>query len=171
MVLCGGESRRMGEDKWKLRIYGQTWANYVATLLKPHCETVFISSVKKLELDFPFVIDEFPGEGPLGAWYSFSKKFPGRNLISLPVDMPLLTTDDVACLRGEESGYLAGPEEKAPLAAFISADDLLLLAEKFEAGLRSAFEFWGICAHQIRYISSDRPLKNLNAPKDLPNKR
>ena len=162
----------MGEDKWKLRIYGTTWAEYLASLLKPLCDEVYFSVSQ--ELDIPgasFVIDRHPGEGPLAGWQSFAEEFPGRDLLSLPVDMPLLTAATVEMLEGEQSGYLAGPREKAPLAAFIKAKDLEVLGQHFSGGLRSAFAFWEKLGHREFELGSDRELLNINSGRDLPNKR
>jgi molybdopterin-guanine dinucleotide biosynthesis protein A len=169
LVLCGGESRRMGVDKWDLRIYGKTWAEYSRDLLAPFCEKVYFSAGTELVIpNAEFVIDALPGEGPLTGWVSFQKRFPGRSLLTLPVDMPLLTSDDVAALPGDDSGYLSGPEEKAPLAACLRAEDLEKLCQHFDKGLRSAFEFWEKTPHRIRQIASDRPLVNFNSPQDMP---
>ena len=172
LILCGGQSRRMGQDKWQLRIYGKTWAEYLASLLEPLCEKVYFSSTK--ELDIPnasFVIDRYPDEGPLAGWQSFAEDFPGRDLLSLPVDMPLLTAATVELLGGVKSGFLAGPHEKAPLAAFLRAADLEALSVQFSEGLRSAFSFWEGVEHQEFQLGSDRELKNINMARDLPNKR
>lgn len=158
----------MGQDKWCLRIYGTTWAEYLASLLQPFCEKVYFSSTKELDIVGSFVIDKHPGEGPLAGWQSFAEDFPGRDLISLPVDMPLLTADTVVELARGPTGFLVGPQEKAPLAAYIEAKDLEMLKKRFSEGLRSTFEFWQECPHKNFKIATDRELKNINMARDLP---
>jgi len=60
----------MGRDKALLELGGISLAVRSATLLKPLCSEVFLvagSADAYHRLGFPVLIDEFPGEGPLGA--------------------------------------------------------------------------------------------------------
>lgn len=171
LVLCGGQSTRMGEDKWSLQIGDLCWAEHLAILLEGFSEKVIISSNKKFDLDgdWDFLIDDEPNQGPLGAWVTFARKFPGRDLITVPVDMPLLNWSILSELAGEDSGYLQGPGEKAPLTAYLKAKALEELLIHYELGIRSTFEFWQKIAHRPRIVGSDKELKNLNSPQDLAN--
>lgn len=68
LILAGGDSRRMGEDKSLLPFGGQTLVEHVASQLRPVARTVRISTAdpeRHAHLGLPLVCDLQPGCGPL----------------------------------------------------------------------------------------------------------
>ena len=163
----------MGVDKWQLKINEITWLEQGRRQLSPLAEKVYISSTKIFKVDNcqeeDFICDLYPGEGPLGAWLSFAKKHPTRDLLSLPVDMPYVTTKDLSLLLGNQSCYLAGDNERAPLAAYLECKHFEKMIQFFTKGQRSVTAFWETIPHQKVILTEDKVLKNLNSPEDLAN--
>lgn len=85
-LLAGGRSRRMGRDKALLPVADGTLLDYMRARLAalPLAEVVVCR-------DAPGCLaDLVPDLGPLGALHSLSLHYPGRTLLVVPVDMPLL---------------------------------------------------------------------------------
>ncbi len=74
VVLCGGQSRRMGQDKALIEIGGRAMARIAAdALLGAGASSICAIGGDAAALarwDLPVVADQYPGEGPLGALLS-----------------------------------------------------------------------------------------------------
>ncbi len=99
-LLAGGRSRRMGSDKALLPVGDGTLLDHMRARLAalPLAEIVVCR-------DAPGCLaDVLPGLGPLGALHSLSLHYPGRTLLVVPVDMPLLSAATLeTLLAGTES--------------------------------------------------------------------
>lgn len=100
LVLAGGRSSRMGQDKSQLELNGKTLLQRAVTLLNNTGATeLLVSAHSELalaspsfdEVDLQVVTDRFKNKGPLaGIDAAMSKtELP---LLIIPVDMPLLTS-------------------------------------------------------------------------------
>ena len=99
VVLAGGQSRRMGEDKANLRIAQQTFLLNAQDLLVAHlgAEQVFISGRAGKQSIF----DSKKGLGPIGGILSsliFLSQQRFQYVLFVPVDMPLLTQEIICSL-------------------------------------------------------------------------
>lgn len=94
LVLAGGKSSRMGQDKGALQWHGMPQRNYMAQLLKPFCDEVFISVRAEQESElgtaFPLLTDTFLELGPMGAIMSAFRKYPDHAWLVVACDLPLL---------------------------------------------------------------------------------
>ncbi|MGM0481485.1 MAG: molybdenum cofactor guanylyltransferase [Pseudomonadota bacterium] len=93
LVLAGGKSSRMGEDKAGLRLQGQTLLQRTHRLLESAgCSPIIVCGEK-----FGGIADEYPEQGPLGGIHAGLQqliKFKPQALkqvLVVPVDMPKLT--------------------------------------------------------------------------------
>lgn len=87
VVLAGGRSARMGQDKALLQWQGQSLlARAKATLLAAGCQDLVISGHYPGE---PCISDA--GGGPLAGIAAVQQQWPAHALLLLPVDMPLIT--------------------------------------------------------------------------------
>jgi molybdopterin-guanine dinucleotide biosynthesis protein A len=142
LVLCGGQSLRMGEDK-SLLIYHQRqqWEE-AAHLLQALCERVYFSVSSGAgipeTMDTGQIIMDQSGApaGPLRGIYSALTTHPRAAWLTIPIDMPLLTherlqhlmlcrneTKPATCYRVqnriEPLVTIWEPEAQAALTAFI----------------------------------------------------
>jgi molybdopterin-guanine dinucleotide biosynthesis protein A len=87
VILAGGQSSRMGLDKATLPIAGTTLLEYMrAKLLQTGIDEIVICRNAPGYLN-----DDITQLGPLGALYTLSQRYPGRQALIIPVDMPLLS--------------------------------------------------------------------------------
>lgn len=91
LVLCGGRSSRMGQDKARLMLQGQSLLQRgVALLLAAGCQQVWAAG------DYPDVpslpdLPAYRGRGPLAGVASALTRAPTARWLVIPVDMPGLT--------------------------------------------------------------------------------
>jgi len=116
VILCGGNSSRMGRDKGLILKDGIPWARRMADKLAPFGIAV-VFSVNASQLgDYAvftparqLVVDEVVVGGPLRGLLSVHAKFPDKDLLLLACDMPDL---DHATIFQLISAYRAcGPYE------------------------------------------------------------
>jgi molybdopterin-guanine dinucleotide biosynthesis protein A len=96
LVLCGGNSSRMGTDKSMLQYYDKPQRYHVYDMLQPFCEKVFIScneaQANTIEPGYDFIQDDIPFSniGPLGALLTAFAKYPGKHMLLIGCDYPFL---------------------------------------------------------------------------------
>lgn len=92
LVLAGGKSQRMGEDKGLINYHGKEQREYIADLLAPLCKEVFISCRQDqvIASSYPSLSDTFTGFGPFGAILSAFKEKPDAAWLVVACDLPLL---------------------------------------------------------------------------------
>jgi molybdopterin-guanine dinucleotide biosynthesis protein A len=188
LVLCGGESQRMGRDKALLELRGRSLLEGAIAELEPLCQEVWLASgpaPRYLHLGRLEILDRRPrGTGPLAALEAGLVALRARCergwLALLACDMPGAGTTLYRELmqRAEREQLdlcgLSGERGQEPLAAVYSADLLESVSAALDAGERkmtSPARFPARhgalprCAWQAR--SEPALFRNLNTPADL----
>ena len=102
VVLCGGQSTRMGTDKGLLKSRANTWAETAVNKLKALSIDIKISVNPKQFADysnvFPVEIliadnDSLKIKGPLCGLLSVHIQHPSQDLLVLACDLPLIETE------------------------------------------------------------------------------
>ncbi|NID15966.1 molybdenum cofactor guanylyltransferase [Luteibacter yeojuensis] len=97
LVLAGGRSSRMGEDKAMLRIDGRTLLERtLRALWDAGADRVAISGTRA-----GGIVDRWPDSGPVGGIASAMHGLPDGEWLVVPVDMPRLGTAVLAPLLAE----------------------------------------------------------------------
>ena len=110
LILCGGQSSRMGEDKSLLNYHGKQQRYHLADMLQPFCEKVFISCNKQqaehVSPRYNLVVDneKYSGIGPMAALLSAFEKFPDHAFLAAGCDYPFLEKKHVQYLTDERTG-------------------------------------------------------------------
>jgi molybdopterin-guanine dinucleotide biosynthesis protein A len=89
LVLAGGQSIRMGQDKAELVIAGQTYLARARSLLLKTGASEILVSRNNTQSDMQ---DMYPNAGPLAGIYT-AMQHTELNLLIIPIDMPLLNKD------------------------------------------------------------------------------
>ena len=100
IILAGGQSKRMGQDKGLVKYKGKLLVEYAIDLLTPFCESVVISAnnPKYETFGLPVIHDEKKNIGPVGGLLaSLSKSKYDYNIV-LSCDMPFLNSAAVDLL-------------------------------------------------------------------------
>ncbi|TAK32617.1 MAG: molybdopterin-guanine dinucleotide biosynthesis protein MobA [Saprospiraceae bacterium] len=94
IVLAGGKSRRMRQDKSQLEYHGVPQRDYMLRQLTGVCTEVFLScrpdQTATLLLDYPLLVDSFLHLGPMGALLSAFQKEPDTAWLAVACDLPML---------------------------------------------------------------------------------
>ncbi|MBI1954609.1 MAG: molybdenum cofactor guanylyltransferase, partial [Proteobacteria bacterium] len=107
VVLAGGRSSRMGQDKALLTYKGQPFIKHMVHLLqKTKIEDVYISSCKSyLSEQFLCLQDRTPYAGPAQAILDILLQLIDyKGILFVPVDMPFLTAELLHFLLTHEKG-------------------------------------------------------------------
>ncbi len=173
LILAGGRSQRMGQDKALMPYHGKPQVEYVRDLLKEFCTEIFISGRPKQ--NFLVIEDspQFADAGPLTGILSAMTAYPGVSWLVMACDLPFA---DEKTLH-----YLIEHRDPAKAAtAFISTHDGLPepLCAIWEAGgyehFISIFKQGARCPRKTltksdtRLIVQKNPrwLDNVNTPEE-----
>ena len=109
LILCGGQSARMGEDKSLLDYYGKPQRYFMYDLLQPFCEKVFIScnynQSEEIYPGYKFITDnkKYSGIGPMAALLSAFEKIPAASFFVAGCDYPFVTAKNIRDLIHERT--------------------------------------------------------------------
>jgi molybdopterin-guanine dinucleotide biosynthesis protein MobB len=121
LVLVGGKSQRMGQDKAALDYHGHSQALHTVELLQPYCSDVLLSCRAEQDLpndvcDLPRLADRFVGFGPMGGILSAQELDRTATWLVLAVDLPFVSDATLAALAEQRNPFKAA-------TAFISTHD------------------------------------------------
>jgi len=179
LILSGGESRRMGQDKALLKLEGVTQLNKTHSLLGAHLSQVFISSrndqSENLERKkYNQIIDRYDNLGPIAGILSAMQEYPEVDWLVVACDLINLDSDTVSCLienYSTEYDFVAYRSEYDGLPEPLCAIYGSMAQEIIQKRLREKM----ICPRKIlinsnTYLLSQpnpRALDNFNTPEDL----
>jgi molybdopterin-guanine dinucleotide biosynthesis protein A len=178
LVLAGGKSLRMGQDKGAIAYHGIPQREYAAQLLSPFCEEVFLSirpdQLGDISSAFPLLPDTFLGLGPLGAILSAFREKPNAAWLVIACDLPLLHTDTLAQLVQERHcGRVAtafqSPENPfpEPLIAIWEPRSYPLLLQFLAQGVSCPRKTLINSSIHLIHANDASALTNVNSPEEM----
>lgn len=178
LVLAGGRSTRLGQDKVELPIAGQSLLARTAGLAGRFCSRVVVSGRDPGKLGLPWLPDDVPGMGPLGGILTGLARLGGPLLV-LACDLPLLDEATVARLVEHRASRPAGTVVSTflqsatgfiePLVAIYEDEARPHLAAALDAGERKLSRALpGFGRHLLPYGPDEAHVFfNINYPADL----
>lgn len=179
VVLCGGESKRMGADKGLLEINGKKWAEHIADKLRALNLPVVISINNNQREAYgeifekeEIVVDELPMHGPLNGLLTVHLKFKEKDILLLACDLIEMESSTlqglIASYQKNEAEYFAYEENNffQPLCAIYTAKALSLLSANLKSGSLPNYSFQHILnnAKTFRlHAPSERSFTNFNS--------
>lgn len=178
LVLSGGKSARMGTAKEKIKWHGREQSYYLADLLAPFCDQVYISC--RLDLDFDLtsnyelIYDVYSDIGPLGGLLSAFKSKADRAWLVVACDMPFLDTDCFELLvQSRDSNKIAtafqNPDDDLPepLVTIWEPKSYPILTDSLVSGNTSLRKVLINNNALIIKPSSPDILLNINTPEEM----
>ena len=141
LIMCGGNSQRMGTDKSMLAYYGKPQSYYLYEMLRPFCEKVFISCNEKqvaaIDAGYQILTDLpcYKGIGPMAGLLTAFSHYPKNDFIIIGCDYPFLTGTELAgfismCKKEKVAAFFNRKENLyEPLLAFYPSDTGDMLKE------------------------------------------
>jgi molybdopterin-guanine dinucleotide biosynthesis protein A len=178
LVLAGGRSSRMGQDKALMQHHGRPQIDVAVELLGRCCERVFVSTrpdqvTEPERRKFPQIVDAFGEIGPIGGILSAMAEHPDRPWLVVACDLPFVTEATLRDLVARRNAarmataYRGHQDLPEPLCAIWEPRMLQTLKQAVAAG--------ALCPRKA-LIRSDvelldppdpRALHNVNEPGDL----
>ena len=173
IVLAGGASRRMGQNKSELRLNGKTFLEFQVDKLRAlGIRDIMLSGANCPALPGARVIpDEYEGRGPLGGLHVCLRAAENSTCMVLSVDVPLIQPTTLAQLcHAHRSGVtvLRHHEQEEPLIGVYDryvSDSISGLIEAGRYAVRALKDL--IPWNCFDYLGPEELLINCNTPKDF----
>lgn len=192
LILAGGRSTRMGQDKAWLNLAGAPLIEHVVRRLLPLAAEIVFSTndpesfrelIARLPVTASMAIDEYPGAGPLAGLHAGLRAATTDVVLAVATDMPfvnhrLIEVMAVACRHADAvvprlpaSGFTAPQPE--PLHALYRKSCLPAIEAALTAGRRRAVGF--LQDVDVCYLDEDvlrqvdpelRSFRNVNTPEE-----
>lgn len=180
LVICGGNSTRMGSDKSTLTYYDKPQRYHLYEMLGNICDKVFIScnstQANDIGKEYQTLVDLpcYDNIGPMAALLTAFDKYPGNNFLAVGCDYPLLTENDLKKflkLRNEKTIAAAfyNDEEKLyePLITLYSFKSAALLIEQFRNKQYSLQYFLETINAEKHYPADLNMIKSIDTPEEF----
>ncbi len=180
-ILVGGQSRRMGADKAKLRLAGQSFVERIANELGAVTSSVRLVGGKPdtARINLQTLPDVFPGWGALGGVHAAISACDAEWAMVVACDFPFVTQALFTKLAGVRADFEAvapiqGDGIAQPLCTLYRVDPCRRVAERFInsgerkplALLQSVKTRW-VPFDEVRGLKgADRFFDNINTPED-----
>jgi len=174
IIMAGGSSQRMGQDKSMLQIGGRTMIQHIFDQLAPHFRQILISANDPTKYDFlsaDVICDQAPGRGPLMGIASAMKASANELNFVTACDIPRIDIPLVRKMLREIKNYDAvipvpGPSKREPLFAIYRKSALPRIEKALASGTNciiDAFE-----PGRIKYIelTNSHRINNINTVAD-----
>jgi molybdopterin-guanine dinucleotide biosynthesis protein A len=176
IILAGGKSTRMGQDKSMLPISSQPMIEYICNQLRPNFKQILISTnaddvSKYAFLGVDAVVDKVAGMGPLMGISSALEASANEVNFVIGCDIPEVDMDFVREMCRQARRFEAvvpriGPNQYEPLFGVYRKSILDSINKTLGAGKRRVVEAFEGC--RVKYIDIDgkERLRNLNTRCD-----
>lgn len=178
LVLAGGRSTRMRQDKATLAYHGRTQLEWAVSLLQPCVERVFVSvrpdqTTDPVRSRFPQIVDTHDNLGPIAGIAAAQERHPDVAWLVLACDLPFLdagTLQHLIAARKPErhataykSSHDGLPE---PLCAIYEPASRERIAAHIAAGKQCPRKFLLNADAQLIEEPNPRALDNINTPEE-----
>jgi molybdopterin-guanine dinucleotide biosynthesis protein A len=188
IILAGGKSRRMGQDKSAMLFKGKSLLqNMLGTLSQTEISKIVINTNSSMceqreqtLAKYTCIEDIIPDKGPLSGIHSALVNFPDANLLVVPVDIPLMTSNSLNAListalthemNGRFAPYSVNTQKSEvrssnlPLFVHNSSEVLPIIEQTLLKG--QSYSVFNFCKQFPIYevpIQNDIELSNFNYP-------
>lgn len=172
VILAGGRSSRMGEDKAFVNLAGKPLIEHALNRLAPQVERVVVNSnadpARFARYKVPVVPDAAPGiAGPLAGICTVLARWPHTDIVTVAIDLPFVPPDLVAKLCGGRNCicHYARPDTRHALAIWWAPHSYAALHNYLLTGRRDV-RGW-LERHGTAVACATSLAFNVNTPDDL----
>jgi len=142
VILAGGESKRMGQDKASLQLGNDSLLNRAIRNMQPLFDALIVSVREPRDhLLFPQLCDRGHDRGPMAGIVTALERVDSQWVFALACDMPFISPEVVASMADKRAGKdVVVPcvdHVLQPLAAFYSKHCLSMMRAQMNEGRRS----------------------------------
>ena len=171
VVLAGGRSTRLGQDKVLLPYHGVSFVQHQVNKLHEFgIEDIIISGYEGPIAGTTFVPDIYPHFGPLSGMHAGLSAIVNPAALVLAVDTPLLPVELLGALAEAHSGGITVMEHGGKREPLIGVYDSAIAAaceELLLSGRRSVHALLDrVGCRTVRYRGDEKLLLNCNTPED-----
>lgn len=179
LVLAGGKSRRMGQDKALLRHNGETQLGRAVRLLQQHLARVFVSaradqSAEPERARFSQIVDRYTDLGPLAGILSAMDAEPRLAWLVVACDLPNLDSETIRHLLDQRSATQPFTAYRSsvdglpePLCAIYNPSARRILDEFIAAGIHCPRKIMLRSDTRLLEPRNPKALDNINTPDEL----
>ncbi|CAM3763354.1 molybdenum cofactor guanylyltransferase MobA [Rahnella bruchi] len=175
VILAGGRSSRMGEDKGLVEINGRPLFELIAERLRPQVGEILISCNQNSERygkDFHTVPDiEQDFSGPLAGMLAALSVSKTEWVLFVPCDVPAFPADLSeslsAGLSGQKAAYARDTEREHPTLCLLNRSLVPALTAYLENGDRKLMIFLHDIGAKSVFFGESKAFSNLNTPEDV----
>lgn len=178
LVLAGGKSSRMGQDKALIAYHEENQIVQTTKMLLKHCPRVYVSCRPDQQspyrkYDIPLVTDSYLDIGPLGGLLSAQRLFPETPWLVTACDQPFLEHSFLEELTQKRNPFSFATayrhhnsKKPEPLCTIYEPKSRAPLLLRHAAGSNSLRSF--LEEFPIHYLSVKEPccLQNVNTPEE-----
>jgi molybdopterin-guanine dinucleotide biosynthesis protein A len=177
VIIAGGQSRRMGDDKLQVRIRGERLIDLVVSRLNPQVDRLAINANDGLErfelLGLPCIADgelfrNLPMAG-LHAALRWAGECGFSHVLTSTGDTPFLPSDLRARLAGDGTTAVAASGGRTHFLTGLWRSDFLPVLERGAAAIHRAEDVARLAGARVVSWSEEieDPFFNINTPEDL----
>lgn len=175
IVLCGGKSRRMGEDKARLQLNNRTFLQMSVEKFQSEFDVCVASGVRDYSdiVTVPQIRDIYEEAGPLAGLHAIMSTYSDELFFVMPVDCPNVDSNLIHTLHEK---MLSNPDcdvvvpidatgKKQVLIALYRRTTLPLIEKALKQGNNRVMSVLNQC--NIEYVElGDIELLNVNTPEE-----
>ncbi|WP_421595733.1 molybdenum cofactor guanylyltransferase MobA [Rahnella sp. PD4] len=175
VILAGGRSSRMGQDKGLIEIQGKPLFEHIAERLRPQVGEILISCNRNMEQygrnlrTAPDKIQDF--SGPLAGMLAALSVSKTEWALFVPCDVPdfpaNLTEAFLANTAGQQAVYACDPEREHPTLCLLNRSLIPALTAYLDNGDRKLMIFLDNIGAKSVLFGDSTAFSNLNTPEDV----
>jgi len=177
IILAGGKSIRMKQDKALITISGSSLIENIIFHIKDLFSEILISSSEKEKykfLGYRIIPDEKPNEGPLMAILSSLKVSSNKLNLILACDIPEIDINFLKKLFNHTEGYdIVVPSYKdgkyEALFAIYNKNIIPVVERQLNNGIRKISSLFTVCRTKTVEMDNEKWFRNLNTMEDYKN--
>ena len=177
IILAGGKSSRMKENKALLKVGNQKLIEKVIQNVKPYFQEILISAQEPGMFDFlPYrvVLDKQTGQGPIMGILTGLKASSNQLNFVIGCDIPEIHYPFLLKLMGYAGHYdvvvpVAGEDKYEPLFAFYGKSTVPCIENLLAQNQRKIIKLYPMCRTKIVPFENDGWYRNLNTISDYRN--